>query len=53
MSNPVISLRNVSVRLNGRTVLEDVSFDVESPSLITVVGPNGAGKTTLVKLLLG
>jgi ABC-type Mn2+/Zn2+ transport system ATPase subunit len=53
MSNSVISVRNVSVRLNGRMVLEDVSFDVESPSLITVVGPNGAGKTTLVRLLLG
>ncbi|MBO3768856.1 MAG: metal ABC transporter ATP-binding protein [Thermoproteota archaeon] len=53
MSQPVISLRDVSVRLNNHTVLEDVSFDVESPSFITIVGPNGAGKTTLIKLLLG
>lgn len=48
-----ISVKGVSVRLNGHIVLEDVSFDVETPSLVTVVGPNGAGKTTLVKLLLG
>lgn len=53
MSGHVISVRNVSVRLNGRTVLDDVSFDVESPSFVTVVGPNGAGKTTLIRLLLG
>ncbi|MBO3800670.1 MAG: metal ABC transporter ATP-binding protein [Candidatus Brockarchaeota archaeon] len=53
MSQPIISLRDVSVRLNGHAVLEDVSFNVESPSFITIVGPNGAGKTTLIKLLLG
>lgn len=53
MSGRVISVKDVSVRLNGHTVLDDVSFDVESPSLVTVVGPNGAGKTTLIRLLLG
>lgn len=53
MSTPVISVENASVRLGGHLVLEDVSFQVESPAFITVVGPNGAGKTTLLKLLLG
>lgn len=53
MSSPVISIKGVSVKLNGHTVLEDVGFEVEKPSLVTVVGPNGAGKTTLLKLLLG
>jgi len=53
MTAPVISVENVSVRLDSRIVLEDVSFETESPSFITVVGPNGAGKTTLLRLLLG
>ncbi|MEM2088677.1 MAG: metal ABC transporter ATP-binding protein [Thermoproteota archaeon] len=53
MNGYVISVKDVSVRLNNQIVLDDVSFDVESPSLVTVVGPNGAGKTTLIKLLLG
>ncbi|MEM2929736.1 MAG: metal ABC transporter ATP-binding protein [Thermoproteota archaeon] len=53
MNVPVISVENVSVRLNSHLVLEDVSFRVESPSFITVVGPNGAGKTTLLRILLG
>ncbi|MGQ9596449.1 MAG: metal ABC transporter ATP-binding protein [Thermoproteota archaeon] len=53
MSVPVISVKDVSVMLNGHIILEDVSFEVETPSLLTVVGPNGAGKTTLIKLLLG
>lgn len=53
MNGYVVSVKEVSVRLNSQIVLDDVSFDVESPSLVTVVGPNGAGKTTLLRLLLG
>lgn len=50
---PVISVKEVSVKLDGHVALEDVSFEVEPQSFITVVGPNGAGKTTLLKILLG
>ncbi len=46
-------MKDVSVKLGERIVLDDVSFEVEKPLLIMVVGPNGAGKTTLMKLLLG
>ena len=49
----VISVENISVELNGRTILEKVSFDVKQGEFIAVLGPNGAGKTTLFKVLLG
>ena len=32
--------------------LQDVSFQVNTPSLVAIVGENGSGKSTLVKLLL-
>ncbi len=36
----------------GRTRgVDDVSFDVESGSILGLVGPNGAGKSTLLKML--
>ena len=38
---------------NGTTLLDDVSFTVDSGSLVAVVGPTGAGKTSLAKALLG
>ena len=50
---PAISAGNVSVRQDGRTILEDVSFEVKEGEFIAVLGPNGAGKTTLFKVLLG
>ncbi len=35
----------------GKTVLEDVSFDVKAGESIALVGPTGAGKSTIVSLL--
>lgn len=47
-----ISFENVTFSYEeGKTVLEDVSFDVKSGESIALVGPTGAGKSTIVSLL--
>ncbi len=43
----------VSVELDGRPVLENISFHVREGAFLGVIGPNGAGKTTLLRALLG
>ncbi|MFN2378542.1 MAG: metal ABC transporter ATP-binding protein [Candidatus Binatia bacterium] len=43
----------VSIDLDGRPVLEDISFRVGEGAFLGVIGPNGAGKTTLLRALLG
>lgn len=43
----------VCIELDGRAVLEDISFRVAEGAFLGVIGPNGAGKTTLVRALLG
>ncbi|MGA7615533.1 MAG: metal ABC transporter ATP-binding protein [Thermoanaerobaculia bacterium] len=50
---PILEVRNVSVSLDGRTILEDVSFSMERSDSLAIIGPNGAGKTVLLKCLLG
>jgi zinc transport system ATP-binding protein len=45
--------RGVAVRLEGRRVLDDVSFDVAEGEFACLVGPNGGGKTTFLKAALG
>jgi iron complex transport system ATP-binding protein len=43
-----LAVRELWVRLDGRDVLREVSFDVPTGAWTCVVGPNGAGKTTLL-----
>lgn len=49
----IFSASNVSVYVPGKTILENVSFDIQKGSFTTLIGPNGAGKSTLLKLMLG
>ncbi|MEM2342149.1 MAG: metal ABC transporter ATP-binding protein [Candidatus Bathyarchaeia archaeon] len=53
MSENIVYVKDVSVKLKNRIVLDSVGFEIEKPSLVVLVGPNGAGKTTLLKTLLG
>jgi iron complex transport system ATP-binding protein len=48
-----IEVRDLTVHLGGRPVLERVSFSLEFGEMLVVVGPNGAGKTTLLRALAG
>ncbi len=50
---PAISTKDLSVVLDGKLVLDRVTFEVEPGHLIGVMGPNGAGKSTLFDSLAG
>ena len=50
---PIISLKNISVKYDDTTALESVSLDIYPDDFLGVIGPNGGGKTTLVKAILG
>jgi ABC-type multidrug transport system ATPase subunit/pSer/pThr/pTyr-binding forkhead associated (FHA) protein len=38
---------------NGNTGMKDVSFDVQSGSMVAIMGPSGCGKSTVLKALAG
>jgi manganese/iron transport system ATP-binding protein len=53
LSQPVLALRNVSVRFNDTTALENITFQLQQGERVAVVGPNGAGKSTLFNVISG
>ena len=53
MSGPLLTARDLNVRLGNRVVLKDVSLALSPGHLVALVGPNGAGKTTLLRALAG
>jgi len=52
-SSTLITADDVSKVFEGRTVLDNVSLEVNQGKIVTLIGPNGAGKTTLVRIILG
>ncbi len=51
--SPALRARGVGAILDGREVLEDVSFEVARGEFCCLCGPNGGGKTTFLKAALG
>jgi iron complex transport system ATP-binding protein len=49
----LISLRGVSVELEGRQILNGIDLVAEVGSWTSVIGPNGSGKTTLLRAAAG
>jgi branched-chain amino acid transport system ATP-binding protein len=48
-----LEVDRLTLRFGGLTVLEDVSFGVETGELFALIGPNGAGKTSALNCISG
>jgi branched-chain amino acid transport system ATP-binding protein len=50
---PLLRVKDLSVRYGAAQALFDVSFDIPANSAVAVLGPNGAGKSTLARVASG
>jgi zinc transport system ATP-binding protein len=49
---PLLSCQNLTLGYEGKTVVSDLTFAVETGDYLCIVGENGSGKSTLMKTLL-
>jgi lipopolysaccharide export system ATP-binding protein len=52
-SKAKLEAKNLQKTYSGRTVVKDVSLDVEQGEVVGLLGPNGAGKTTSFYMIVG
>ena len=49
----IIELKNITVRFDGETVLENLSLSIRDGEFVTLLGASGCGKTTTLRLIAG
>lgn len=51
--SPILEVQNISFQYGPIKALDNVSFQVNTGEIVTMLGANGAGKTTLLKTISG
>ena len=46
------TLENVSLKIDGKPIIDKVSLSLEKGKITTLIGPNGGGKTSIARILL-
>jgi len=49
----MLSLRNLTVKAAGKTIIQDLSYTFRTGKVYIIMGPNGSGKSTLVHAIMG
>ncbi|AXK60804.1 amino acid ABC transporter ATP-binding protein [Candidatus Chromulinivorax destructor] len=49
----MLSIKNLSKHYHEKTILDDVSFDVQAGEVVVLLGKSGVGKSTILRILTG
>ena len=53
MSEPLLSINNISKSFGAAKVLENLSLTISDGEFLTILGESGSGKTTLLRIIAG
>ncbi|NKE06143.1 ABC transporter ATP-binding protein [Mesobacillus selenatarsenatis] len=52
MSQFALEVKELTKTIGKKTIVDDVSFQVERGEIFGLLGPNGAGKTTIIRMIV-
>ena len=50
---PIIKLEKITLSFEKRTLLENISFNLNQGQILGLLGPNGVGKSTIFNIIIG
>jgi Fe-S cluster assembly ATP-binding protein len=53
LEKKMLQLKNTSYSVDGKKIINDISYDFEEGNIYILTGPNGGGKTSLGKIITG
>lgn len=53
MYSPIISILNLSLSFDDRTILNNISFNISKGGSLVILGGSGSGKSVLTKIIIG
>lgn len=48
-----LEIKNLTIEIEGKTIIDNLSLTLEKGKIIALMGPNGSGKSTLANTLMG
>lgn len=45
----MLKIEHLKKTFSGKTILDDISLEVKSGEIVSIIGPSGTGKTTLLR----
>jgi len=53
MSKPLLEVTDLCIGYDGKSIIDDIGFELTSGSYLCIIGENGAGKSTFLKTISG